>query len=127
MSRSVLIIDDDEEDHFIMKEMLADVGIGNVYSILDGSLALGFLEQLKANLPSMIILDYNMPKMDGLEVLQKIKEKYDIPILLYTTTPTDEVAKMAKEKGALDCIKKAANSAENKKMGKLIVHLLNTR
>jgi CheY-like chemotaxis protein len=124
MSKSILIIDDDEDDHLIMKEVLSNLGFESIYTLLDGAFTLGFLEQLKSNLPSLIILDYNMPKMNGLEVLAMIKLKYDIPVLLYTTTCTKDLVSAAKMIGAVACIQKATSNAETRELEKLVIKLL---
>jgi two-component system response regulator len=54
-------------------------------------------------LPGMIILDYNMPKRNGLEALQMLKanERYrDIPVMLYSTYTDNRLLQKFKEEGA---------------------------
>ena len=123
-TNSVLIIDDDEDDIFFLEECLSEMGIRKVHVALDGMQALTFLEKSLDCPPGLIILDFNMPKMNGIELLEKIKEKYDIPVIMYTTTCTDEIATKAKQNGAVGCFKKATNYDEDVKMGQRILKLL---
>jgi CheY-like chemotaxis protein len=126
MKKSILIIDDDEDDHFFMREALIEAGLDvNVYSAISGKLALGLLEQLRGNLPALVILDLNMPEMSGMEILLKIRGKYDMPILMHTTTCTDDLIKEAKLKGAFDCIQKSSTRSGNVKTAKMIQRMMN--
>jgi CheY-like chemotaxis protein len=126
MNKSILIIDDDEEDHFIMREALFEAGVkAGVYCATSGQLGLVLLGQLTGHLPSLILLDLNMPKMNGMEALIKIKEKYgSIPVLMHTTSCSDKVRKDAKANGAVDCVQKGTCRAELIKTAKLIEQIL---
>jgi CheY-like chemotaxis protein len=124
MIKSILIIDDDEEDHIIIRDALMDIGANVViYSAHCGRAGLKLLEELIGRLPSLILLDFNMPKMDGLEVLKLIKEKYSIPVIIHTSDCTEQFRDEAKSKGAMDCIKKGspAEIAETAELVKKII------
>lgn len=101
----VLHIDDDEEDRQLVKESLCerDPDI-RVQGFENGKAALLFLRRAKecAALPGLIILDLNMPLMNGREFLQKLKgdpELSAIPIVIFTTSsePVDQA--FAREHG----------------------------
>ncbi len=69
------------------------------------------LETLKTKdeLPGLIILDINMPRMDGFSCLKEIKKDAhlkQIPVVLYSTADTPELRKLAQSLGAADFIKK---------------------
>ncbi len=53
-----------------------------------------------------IITDFKMPKMDGLEFANKIREKSNIPIILYTGWITDELLEKATAVGINQCVSK---------------------
>jgi CheY-like chemotaxis protein len=90
---SILIADDDEDDKFLLKSAFEESGIDAPLSFVDnGQELMDFLQKAK-RLPSIILLDLNMPKKDGREALKEIKEnpKYrSIPILILTTSNSPE-------------------------------------
>ncbi len=97
----ILIADDDLEDCEMLKEALAESRLLNeVYFVHDGEKLLEFLNekldlshQQGNSLPGFILLDLNMPKMDGREVLKHIKQHpklLHIPIIVLTTSQAEE-------------------------------------
>lgn len=88
---TVLVIDDDETLLEIVKANLTSVGL-SVLCAYDGEEG---LEMARAALPGMILLDRQMPGMDGNEVLEKLKEDSatkDIPVVMLTATnKADEI------------------------------------
>jgi len=83
MTYSVLIVDDSAITRGVLKKSLslADIGISEVLEAANGKEALELLEESKVDL---IILDINMPVMDGLEFAKRLKsspELADIPAL----------------------------------------------
>ena len=87
-----MVVDDDEEDHFFVKEAFAKKGINiSLRFAVDGIMALDMLnEQFKAKeLPTLIIADLNMPKMSGTQLLEEVKndERFkNIPVVIYSTS-----------------------------------------
>ncbi|MBE5878850.1 MAG: response regulator [Lachnospiraceae bacterium] len=80
--KHVLVIDDDPIMLRIIKERLKDEY--NVATAVSGRIGLNFLSRKKTNL---ILLDYEMPDMDGAEVLEKIRERDDlkeVPVIFLT-------------------------------------------
>ncbi len=90
---SILIADDDEDDKFLLKSAFEESGIDAPLSFVDnGQELMEFLLKAK-KLPSIILLDLNMPKKDGREALKEIKENpkfRSIPILILTTSNSPE-------------------------------------
>jgi CheY-like chemotaxis protein len=96
-SEKICIIDDDEIYIFLMKKSLLAMGINNeVISFLNGSDALEEIIQNKNNseeLPGIILLDINMPIMDGWEFLtefRKINNNKKIPIYIVSSSIANE-------------------------------------
>jgi CheY-like chemotaxis protein len=91
--RIVLHIDDDEEDRMLLEEALQQLDARiRVQQADSGKVALSFLEQSKkaGNLPCLIVLDINMPGMNGKEVMKEIKKDQELaslPLILFTTSP----------------------------------------
>jgi CheY-like chemotaxis protein len=98
-NEKICIIDDDEIYIFLMKKSLSAMGINNeVISFFNGSDALEELIQLKADnqeLPGIILLDINMPIMDGWEFLTEfrkvnINNYKKIPIYIVSSSIANE-------------------------------------
>ena len=89
---TILCVDDDEDDLFFIKEVIHS----NHYSFeieecQNGVDALNYLEKCvaKDELPCLIIMDMNMPRMDGRQAISRIKESdvlSQIPIVVFTTS-----------------------------------------
>jgi CheY-like chemotaxis protein len=98
---TILICDDDEDDRALTRQALEDAHISNdLRFVEDGEQLLDYLYQRgeysgetgAAPRPGLILLDLNMPKMDGREALQRIKGDptlVDIPIVVLTTSGLD--------------------------------------
>ncbi len=79
--KKILLVDDEEGIHLLYREELEDEGY-EVHSALRGEEA---LEKLNIVSPDLVILDINMPGMDGVEVLRRMKEMNpNLPIILST-------------------------------------------
>ncbi len=85
----ILLVEDNEGDIILTREALKEVKIKNVISVAtDGEQALEMLRNGSC-LPDMILLDINLPKMDGLELLGIIKkdDRFKmIPVIMLTTS-----------------------------------------
>lgn len=104
----ILIVEDDELTAKIIFKHLKK-NLYNPKVVCDGESCLKFME---SNAPSLILLDYMLPGISGLEVLKTIREKHgivELPIILVTAkTDTKDVVSALKI-GANDYIKKPIN------------------
>jgi len=101
----VLLIDDDEDDLEMFSSGLEKRGI-KVKTFESSTKALFYLTLMTGirELPSLIILDYNMPKINGQQVLLLIKgdpDTKDIPVVMYSTSMRDTLKTKLLEAGAL--------------------------
>lgn len=105
----ILLVEDNPGDIRLTREALLDSRIYNHLSVvIDGIEAIKYLrkedEYLDAITPDLILLDLNLPKMDGREVLEEIKamrdDKSAIPIIVLTTSDDERDIEMAKKLGA---------------------------
>jgi CheY-like chemotaxis protein len=83
--KSILLVDDDQDDKFFFAKALGQLDTDTQLSTAcDGADA---LEKLKFSNPDVILLDLNMPVMNGVAFLKKIKSEKslrDIPVIIYT-------------------------------------------
>jgi len=94
----VLLVEDDPGDVLITREAFAENKVRNHLSVVsDGVRALQFLrreaEFADVPRPDLILLDLNLPRMDGHEVLANIKSDLDlqrIPVVILTTSDAEE-------------------------------------
>jgi two-component system response regulator len=94
----VLLVEDDPGDELMTREAFEDNKIGNTLHVVrDGEEALDFLykrgEHTGAPRPDLILLDLNLPKYDGRQVLERIKSDPDlshIPVVVLTTSAAEE-------------------------------------
>ncbi|MFG3200428.1 response regulator [Streptomyces sp. NPDC048192] len=94
----VLLVEDDPGDELMTREAFEDNKIGNTLHVArDGEEALDFLYRrgayTEAPTPDLILLDLNLPKYDGRQVLERIKSDPDlahIPVVVLTTSSAEE-------------------------------------
>jgi len=115
---TILICDDDEDDRMLSKQALEEAHVSNdVRFVEDGEQLLDYLYQRgeyagetgMAPRPGLILLDLNMPKMDGREALKLIKGDktlHDIPIVVLTTSGLDQDIVRSYQLGVNSFIKK---------------------
>lgn len=97
----ILIADDDQDDCLMTREAFAECRIGNpLHFVHDGEALLDYLrrhapydDEERYPLPGLILLDLNMPRMDGREALHAIKSDAllrGIPVVVLTTSSAEE-------------------------------------
>ncbi|MBU1087689.1 MAG: response regulator [Candidatus Omnitrophica bacterium] len=85
--KKILIVDDDAAVVHLLKDILSGFGYLNVISVNDGQDALAKIEE---DIPDIMLLDMQMPRMNGYEVIGHLKEDIrtkDIPILIMSGQP----------------------------------------
>jgi two-component system, OmpR family, response regulator ChvI len=83
---TIALVDDDHNILTSLSIALESEGF-HIITYTDGITA---LDGFKANLPEMVILDVKMPRMDGMEMLRRLREKSDIPVI-FLTSREDEI------------------------------------
>jgi CheY-like chemotaxis protein len=103
MVRIIFMIDDDEDDREIFQEaILSCYPKVELMFAVDGAQALQMLESSSTN-PDVIFLDYNMPRVNGIQCLRTLKQTdrtRSIPVIMYTTSRDREQEKVALLLGA---------------------------
>ena len=99
----VLVVDDEPEAVELLVEFLSSKG----YEVLTATSGEEALRRVKENRPHLVLLDVRMPKMDGLEVLRRIREiDAEMGIIMVTAVNEEDVGRQALELGAFDYIVK---------------------
>jgi CheY-like chemotaxis protein len=91
--RPVLLVEDDSVDAMTVKRSFKDLKVGNeLVRVTNGEEALGYLKVADKK-PCVILLDLNMPKMNGIEFLKAVKADEilkGIPVVVLTTSKDDQ-------------------------------------
>jgi CheY-like chemotaxis protein len=92
---SILLAEDEESDVLITRRALQRCGAQNVRLevVCDGQALLNRLREGSQACPDLVLLDFNLPKINGLEALQAIKtdpELRHLPVLILTTSERPE-------------------------------------
>ncbi len=108
MAFNVLIVDDSAPMRSVIKKTLKMSGF-NLGELFEASNGIEALEVLRDNWLDLVLTDYNMPEMDGLQLIEEMKKDdllSAIPIVVITTEGSKEKIRTFLEKGASDCIQK---------------------
>jgi DNA-binding NtrC family response regulator len=109
--KKILIADDEKNMRWILDKALKDEGF-SVVEATDGQEAFELFIDTE---PDMIILDYRMPEMDGMEVLKRIKTiNQKVPVIMVTAHGSTDAAVEAMKLGAIDYISKPFDMEELK-------------
>lgn len=94
---SVLLVEDDPGDVMLVREALSEEGANALAVVGDGVEAMRFVrgegQYADAERPDLVLLDLNLPRKSGAEVLAEIKgdpELHTIPVVVLTTSQADE-------------------------------------
>lgn len=115
MAFRILVTDDDEDDYFLLTNAFDSLGLNyHLDQFMNGEELIEYLS-IRDNLlvlPDMIILDYNMPKMDGFETLVRIREVTafnSIPVIIYSTSDDPKRMYLLFSKGADGYVQKSGS------------------
>lgn len=117
----ILIAEDDADDRFLLQAAFEENGFKDtLHFVENGVEVLDYLNSLQPfdkekNFPRFILLDLNMPKKDGREVLKELKQHPElkkIPVVIFSTTNNEQEMRRCYELGANSYITKP-NSFES--------------
>jgi two-component system, OmpR family, response regulator len=108
MPRTILVADDDPHIRQLLVFALAKAGLGTIEAS-DGEAALA---AVATHAPDLLVLDINMPRMDGIEVCRRLRAEGDLPIL-FLSSRDDEIDRVVGiELGADDYVTKPFSPRE---------------
>ena len=92
----ILVVDDD----LALSDVLAFAIRRSGFEVVNAHDGLSALEQFSKESPDLIVLDWGLPRLDGLEVCTRIRNESDVPIIMLTVRDTDDDVIAALEAGA---------------------------
>lgn len=124
--KTIYIVDDDPDDCMFIREAIEDaVSLVRIIEIWDGKELLDLLStQDEEQYPSLIILDMNMPRMNGLEALKSIKSHAGyahIPVLMLSTTSNPQLVNQAYSESVSAFLIKPQTSEEFALMSEAVI------
>ncbi|MBP3718270.1 MAG: response regulator transcription factor [Eubacterium sp.] len=108
MNYKILVADDEAEIRSLLKLYLENEG----YSVVEAVDGLEAMEKLKSDKPDLCVLDIMMPGMDGYQVLRKLREDSNIPVIILSAKDADSEKILGLNLGADDYIAKPFNALE---------------
>jgi len=120
----ILIVDDEADIALILKLQLEDAG----YRTARARDGLEALEVLAREHYDLVLLDIRMPRLDGIEVLERIRSDWpDLVVVMMTAHGSEDIAVEAMKKGAVDYISKPFSSDDMKKRVERAIQYNRTR
>lgn len=116
----IVLVEDSEGDIVLLQQVLLRFGPSiEIVSIRDGESALQFFgapeKSIREKFPDLVILDLNLPKIGGLDILLQIKSSdllRTLPVIILTTSESEQDIKKAYRLGANTFISKPASFSE---------------
>ncbi|MBN2260444.1 MAG: DNA-binding domain-containing protein [Clostridiales bacterium] len=107
----VFILDDDQNIIRILEQILTDKKLGNVVGTCNNSRK--SIEHIKSLMPDIVIVDLLMPQMDGISLIEKVKEfSPEIKFIMISQVTSKDMISKAYEKGVNFYINKPINAVE---------------
>jgi chemotaxis family two-component system response regulator Rcp1 len=125
----VLLADDNPSDVYLIREALREHAVDCVLHVVsDGKDALGAISgETSAGSISLIILDLNLPRHDGIEILQKLRESAwldHVPVVVLTSSDSPRDRVLANQLGATKYLRKPSSLEEFLSLGAVFKDLL---
>lgn len=128
---TILYAEDEEDDVFFLERALQIAGLPHALkAVVDGEQAVEYLagtghfgDRASHPLPALILLDINMPKKTGFEVLEWIRQQprfKSLPVLMFTSSSRPEDFQTALKLGADDCVVKPSRPSHLAELVKVL-------
>ena len=109
----ILVIDDNPIDRDLFRRLLRQNGGTTFFESVEGENGRAGLEQFRRSHPQVVLLDLNLPDVDGLDLLRSIlAEDGACPVIVTTAYGSEQVAVQAMKAGAADYVVKGSITAE---------------
>lgn len=127
-SKFILLGEDDPDDQEMLKDIFVSVDESFIlFFVNNGNEILSALEKLRDDqMPCLIVLDYNMPGLNGADILSELgtNERYkNIPKVVWSTAGSEKFRSLCLELGAVDYIIKPNNIDDLEKAARYMLSL----
>ena len=114
MMRNIMIVDDNEGDREMLKKRIGE--LLEEVNYIEVSTREDFYRQVERGDLDMVVSDFNVHLLDGLEVLSEVRKRHsELPLIVYTGTGSEEIAVKAMKMGATDYLIK--DNAHSESLG----------
>jgi len=120
MAKSILVVDDSETVRQVLQMTLGNAG----FDVLEAGDGIDALDKLSMGQVDMLITDLNMPNMDGLELIKRVRQEGThrfTPIVMLTTESSEEKKMAGREAGASGWIVKPFKPEQLLKVVKMVL------
>lgn len=124
---SVLVVEDDEDHAVLIEKQLSRIAVvGDIQRVVNGDDAISLFSQTQYK-PDLILLDLNLPRYSGYEVLAALRAEEATsrtPVVVVTSSPNDDHAERAKQYNVMDVVVKPATG---ERIAEILHELRSTR
>ena len=129
---SIFVVEDNRADVFLLREALQYAGVrADLRIATDGERAIAVIDEIEADIetacPALLILDLNLPKIPGSEVLEHLRKGgkcRQIPVLIVSSSDSDEDRTRTAQLGADRYFRKPSGYDEFLKVGEVVRDML---
>jgi DNA-binding NtrC family response regulator len=125
LPNGILLINSSEDECRVLGESLYQAGIRERIRYSLGSReAMNFLGRDPSNLPRLVIVDLNMPDMDGMICLKQITQNFAVRVLTYAVACNEQLVQEVKASGAIDCVRKGTSFSDNQRFARHVANAI---
>ena len=125
--RYILLVEDDVDDQELLKEVFHSLEdpVPDLHFVNSGNRLLAYLEEIEDHrLPCLILLDYNMPGLNGAEILTELNKSHRytrIPRIIWSTSGTESYKTTCLSLGAIDYVIKPSTVENLKEVARYVL------
>ncbi len=129
----IFLAEDSRADVFLVRHSLNESGLNyNLFVFEDGKSAATLLDRLGVDVPcpDLLLMDLNLPKIDGLELIQMIRDHHEckeVPVIVVTSSDSPKDRDRAAQAGISEYFRKPSSLSDFLKLGSLIRNVLESR
>jgi two-component system, chemotaxis family, response regulator Rcp1 len=124
----VLLVEDNDPDVYVIRELLLRCPVPiDLHIVPDGVAALAYLEDERNACPELVLLDLNLPKLGGIEVLRRMRSGPrcgQTPVIVVSSSDTDADRNASKNLGAQAYFRKPSDLKTYSNLANIVLEFL---